>query len=111
MSFEVIQCEDKKESCPKLPKRSRKLHRCLEMCINLKDRKILVAAHGVFVFSLGVVLIVGHYAINATTTSTAHTESSIPTAVNSVLVSQYILSYHVKSSLEIWQSRIFTQGT
>jgi hypothetical protein len=88
MSFEVIQCENEKESSPKSPKNS-KLHRCLEMCINLKDRKILVAAHGMFVFSLGIVLIVGRYTIKATTTSTVHTEPSIPTVGNSVMVSQY----------------------
>ena len=57
------------------------------MFVNLKDKNILVAAQGVFVFSFGIVLLVGHYAIKATTTSTVHTEPSIPTVVSSVLVS------------------------
>ena len=86
MSFEVIQCEEDKDTSPKSPK-NYKLRRCLEMFINLKDKKILLVAHGVFVFSLGIVLLVGHYAIKATTSSTVHTAPSIPTAVNSVMVS------------------------
>jgi hypothetical protein len=59
---------------------------------------ILVAAHGTFVFSLGIVLIVGRYTIKATTTSTVHTEPSIPTVGNSVMVSQYtsIVLYFTK---------------
>ncbi|XP_028402505.1 uncharacterized protein LOC114525381 [Dendronephthya gigantea] len=85
MSLEVTRCEDAKESCQALPKVNRKLQRCVEMCISLKDRKILVSAHGLFVISLGVVLLVGHFVIEATTTSTVHTRSSIPTAVTSVL--------------------------
>ena len=90
MSLEVTQCEVEKESCRALPKVNKKLHRCVEMCTNLKDRKILVSAHGLFVTSLGVVLLVGHFAIEATTTSTVHTRTSIPTAVTSVLVSRNV---------------------
>ena len=86
MSFEVIQCENEMESSRVLPK-EKKLHRYVEMCIRLRDGKILVAAHGVFVFCLGVVLLVGHYAIKVTTTSTVHTEPSIPNVANSVVVS------------------------
>lgn len=88
MSFEIIQCEDEKDSSIDVPERNKKLNRCIEICVNFKDRKILVAAQGIFVFSLGVVLLVGHYAMKATTTSTVHTEPSIPTVVNSVLVSR-----------------------
>ena len=93
MTFEIVQCEDENNSSCEAPERSEKLHRCLEMCVNLKDRKIVVAAQGVFVVSLGLVLLVGHYAIKATTTSTVHTEPSIPTAVNAVLVSRVKLLY------------------
>jgi hypothetical protein len=86
MTFEVIQSEEGNETNPKLPKNKR-LRRCLEICINLKDKKILVVAHGVFVFSLGIVLLVGQYAIKETTSSTVHTAPPMPTVVNSVMVS------------------------
>lgn len=86
MSFDVIQRDGEKESSPKLSKRREKFRVCLQMCLKVKDRNVLVAAHGLFMVSLGVVLLVGRYAIKQTTTSTFHTKPAIPTVIDSALV-------------------------
>lgn len=62
--------------------------RCVDILLNMKDRKILVSAYGVFMVTLGVALAVGYVAIRRTTTSTVHTETPIPTVVTSALVSK-----------------------
>lgn len=59
---------------------------CLQMFVNTKDRKIFAVAYGIFVAALGIALGVGDFAIRATTATTVHTETPIPTSVAAATV-------------------------
>lgn len=59
---------------------------CLQLLVDTKDRKILAAAYGMFVSALGVALGVGDFAIRATTASTVHTDTPIPTSAGAATV-------------------------
>lgn len=86
MSFEMIM-KEKEDAKAESMKLKYSLSCCIYKFLNFKESKILKPLCGIFIFSFGVVLLVGHYAIKNTTSSTGNITPAIPDLVASAVVS------------------------